>query len=233
MKNIRKPLFLILMLVVPGVIFLSMRTFGENHFKLPRYIPEIDSVTGKIKKQGVSFKGRTIQDTVFHTLSDFTLTDQNGKAVNKSLITGKIHIADFIFTRCPGQCPMMSKEMVRVQEVFEKEKSLVILSYTVDPEHDTPEVLKNYAENLGAIPGKWYFLTGDKKEIYRMALKQYFVTAKEEKTNSSQLEDKFVHTDKMILIDTEGQIRGFYNGTDNAEVDKLILETKVLLHEIN
>ncbi|MBC8111478.1 MAG: SCO family protein, partial [Verrucomicrobia bacterium] len=197
-----------------------------------RMVPMIDSTTGNVKMQTVTIRGRQVQDTVFHKIPDFSLTDENGKPANLSLVKGKIHIADFIFTRCPGQCPKMSKEMQRLQEKFEKNPQVVFLSYTVDPEHDTPEVLKKYAQNLEADSNRWHFLTGAKKDIYHLALKGYFITAKEEETNSQALEDRFVHTDKFVLVDTEGQIRGFYSGVSQLEMEKLVLETKILLHEL-
>ena len=232
MKKITKTGILLILLVVPVLIFLFLKNFGQNHFTLPRYIPLMDSTTGNVKFEKVIYKGEEINDTVFHSIPNFNLTDQNGKPQNSNLFKNKIHIAEFIFTRCPGQCPIMSKEMQRVQESFENEKDVIILSYSVDPEFDTPENLKIYANNLGAIDGKWYFLTGQKKEIYRMAYYGYFVTAKEENKNLTNLEDRFVHTDKCILVDSEGHIRGFYNGTDRKDIDKLVLETKVLLHEL-
>jgi protein SCO1/2 len=233
MSHFKKAGFLLFTLVVPALVFLFLRYFGQNHYTLPRYIPLIDSLTGEPLTRLVNVKGKQVRDTIFHTLPDFSLTDQEGKLANLSRVKGKIHVANFIFTRCPGQCPRMSAEMRRVQEAFEQEPSFLILSYTVDPEYDTPAVLKVYAQSLGAIPGKWNFLTGPKAEIYRMALKGYYVTAKEDKTSSQNLEDRFVHTDKLILVDPQGHIRGFYNGTDKKEVDRLILEAKVLLHELH
>jgi protein SCO1/2 len=105
------------------------------------------------------------------------------------------------------------------------------MSYSVDPKNDTVEALQNYAEQYGAIKDKWYLMTGEKEEIFRLAKKGYYVTAKEDNIQSPNLEDKFVHTDKFVLVDKQGHIRGFYNGTDPLEIDKLILEIKVLLSE--
>ena len=232
MRKFIKTGLLLIILVVPVLIFLFLKNFGQNHFALPRFIPLSDSTTGNILFQTVNYKGEMIEDTIFHTIPNFDLIDQNGKKQDLSLIKNKIHIAEFIFTRCPGQCPIMSKEMRRVQEAFENESNIKILSYSVDPEFDSPQILKKYAEALNAKPGQWYFLTGDKKEIYRMAYYGYFITAKEDKINADNLEDRFVHTDKCVLVDNEGHIRGYYNGTDRKEIDRLILEAKILLHEI-
>jgi protein SCO1/2 len=125
----------------------------------------------------------------------------------------------------------MTSQLQRVQEAFINNPEVVIMSYTVDPKNDTVEALQNYAEQYGAIKGKWYLMTGEKENIYRLAKKGYYVTAKEDNVQSANLEDKFVHTDKFVLVDKKGHIRGFYNGTDPKEVEKLILEIKVLLNE--
>jgi protein SCO1/2 len=222
---------LITLLVIPALAFLFLKNFGKNHYSLPRYIPQIDSATGTIQMETRLVNGEELTDTVFHKIPNFRLTDQNNNEVTLAVTKGKIHVADFFFARCPGICPKMSSQMQRVQEAFKNYPDVVILSYSVDPEHDTVEALSNYAEQYEAIPGKWYFLTGDKEEIYRIAKKGYYVTAKEDKTGSGSLEDMFVHTDKFVLVDKNNVIRGFYNGTDPEEVDKLILEIQVLLAE--
>jgi protein SCO1/2 len=125
----------------------------------------------------------------------------------------------------------MSSQLQRLQEAILNNPEVLILSYSVDPKHDTVAALQNYAEQYGAKAGKWHLLTGEKADIYHLAKRGYYVTAKEDDTTATSIEDQFVHTDKFVLVDREGVIRGFYNGTDPEEVDKLILEIKVLLHE--
>lgn len=222
---------LIAMLVVPALAFLFLKGFGENHYSLPRYIPRLDSTTGEIMTARKVVNGREVTDTVFRTLPPFRMVDQTGSVVTRETVKGKIHVADFFFARCPGICPKMSSQLQRVQEAFLNNPEVLILSYSVDPKHDTVAALQNYAEQYGAKAGKWHLLTGEKSEIYDLAKRGYFVTAKEDDTTSANLEDQFVHTEKFVLVDREGVIRGFYNGTDPEEVDKLILEIKVLLHE--
>jgi protein SCO1/2 len=222
---------LIIMLVVPALVFLFLKGFGENHYTLPRYVPRMDSATGQIMTARKVVNGKEITDTVFHTLPAFSLVNQAGKTVTEKSIAGKIHVADFFFARCPGLCPRMSSQMQRVQEAFMASNEVVIMSYSVDPSHDTVEKLQNYAQQYDAVPEKWHLLTGDKSEIYRLAKKGYFITAKEDDTTSGDLEDQFVHTEMFVLVDRDGVIRGYYKGTDPEEVDKLILEIKILLHE--
>ena len=222
---------LIAMLVVPALVFLFLKGFGQNHYALPRYIPRIDSSTNQIMTVRREVNGREITDTLFRTLPDFRMTNQQGQAITQEAVKGKIHVADFFFARCPGICPKMSSQLQRVQEAFLNNPDVVILSYSVDPKNDTVEALQHYAAQYEARPGKWHLLTGEKREIYNLARYGYYVTAKEDDTTSTSLEDQFVHTDKFVLVDRDGVIRGFYNGTSREDVDKLILEIKVLMHE--
>ncbi len=222
---------LIAMLVVPALVFLFLKGFGQNHYSLPRYIPRIDSASGQIMTVQREVNGREITDTLFRTLPDFRMTNQQGQVVTQEAVKGKIHVADFFFARCLGICPKMSSQLQRVQEAFLNDPNVVILSYTVDPEHDSVPALQNYAAQYEAKPGKWHLLTGEKRDIYHLAKYGYYVTAKEDDTTSTNLEEQFVHTDKFVLVDRNGVIRGFYNGTSREDVDKLILEIKVLLHE--
>jgi protein SCO1/2 len=231
MRTSVKAGLLILLLVIPALTFIFLKNFGKNHYSLPRYIPRIDSTTGDVLMQTRVVEGKTITDTVYHTIPDFSLIDQHNDKVSRTLIEGKVHVADFFFARCPGICPKMSSQLQRVQEAFINNPDVVILSYSVDPKHDSVQALQNYAEQYGAIKGKWFLLTGEKNEIYNLAKNGYFISAMEGNVKSNDLEENFVHTDKFILIDKLGQIRGYYNGTDPADVDRLIVEMKVLLEE--
>jgi protein SCO1/2 len=222
---------LVIVLVIPALAFLFLKNFGENHYSLPRYIPRMDSTTGNIMMETKVVDGKEVIDTAFHTIPDFKLTDQHNNQVTSAVIKDKIHVADFFFARCLGICPKMTSQLQRVQEAFLNNPDVLIMSYTVDPENDTVEALRNYADQYGAVKDKWYLMTGEKKVIYKLAKQGYYVTAKEDNVQSTNLEEKFVHTDKFVLVDKKGNIRGFYNGTDPKEIDKLILEIKVLLDE--
>ncbi|EON75036.1 Cytochrome oxidase biogenesis protein Sco1/SenC/PrrC, putative copper metallochaperone [Lunatimonas lonarensis] len=120
----------------------------------------------------------------------------------------------------------MSKEMERVQDAFRDESLVQIYSISLDPDYDTPEVLSRYAGLYGAKPDRWFFLTGDRSEIYELARCGFVLPA----IDGGKNPDDFVHSDKFILVDEEGRIRGYYSGTNREGVDQLILETKVLLH---
>lgn len=166
-------------------------------------------------------------DTIYHTVSDFTLTNQYNETVTQKDVANKIYIADFFFATCQSICPQMSTELIRVQEAFKDDNDFMILSHSVNPAHDTVEVLKAYAEKYNAIKGKWHFLTGSKKEIYKLALNDYLVNALEDDGSP----EGFIHSELFLLIDKQKRIRGMYDGTDSISVNKLIKDIKLLKTE--
>lgn len=212
---------LLLLLVLPVFVFFFLKIFGKNHFALPTFFPQ--DVVERIED------GKTYQDTVFHQVPKFTFQSSEGETITERVADGKIYVADFFFTTCPGICPKMSSQLKRVQEAFIDNPEVLILSHTVDPENDTLPVLKAYAEEYRAIKGKWYFLRAHKDTLYDLAQKGYFISALEDSNYTNS--DRFVHSDKLILVDKQKHIRGYYNGTDPKEVDRLILEISVLLKE--
>jgi protein SCO1/2 len=232
MHKLLKAGILIVLLVLPASVFLFLKGFGKNHYSVRTYYPLIDSSTGEpIVKKKIEFN-REVNDTLFHQIPAFSLIDQHGKPVNSSITENKIFIADFFFTRCTSICPKMSTELSRVQELFLSQPNVLLLSHTVDPENDTAEVIKTYAAEYKAIPGKWYFLTGDKGVIYKLAQEGYKIPAVDLSPETQSPEEMFIHSEKLILVDQDRHIRGYYDGTDPKDVDRLILETKILLREI-
>lgn len=171
--------------------------------------------------------GSEIRDTIFHTVKPFLFTNQFGEKVTEETVKGKIYVADFFFATCESICPKMSTQLVNVQNVFAKDDSVLILSHTVNPIHDTVEVLKKYAERFGAVKNKWHLLTGNKKEIYDMARYSYLVNALEDDGTA----EGFLHSELFVLIDSKKRIRGFYDGTDSVAVVKLIADIKLLKTE--
>jgi protein SCO1 len=167
------------------------------------------------------------KDTVYHTIGDFSFLNQEGDKITNETVKGKIYVADFFFTTCQSICPEMSNNLTIVQKAFESDDSLLILSHSVNPRHDTVEVLKNYAETYNAKTGKWHFLTGDKKKIYTLALNSYLLNAVEEDGTP----EGFLHSEMLLLVDKYGRIRGSYDGTDKPEVLKLIEHVKLLKKE--
>jgi protein SCO1 len=233
MKNKTKALILSSVLIVPPLAYIFLYNSGQNHYKLPKFVPQIDSVTGQpvVKKRVNPRPNESDLDTVFRTIPAFQLTDQNGQPFGSAQTRGKIYVADFFFTRCGTICPKITKQLVRVQETFTDDKDLLILSHSVDPQTDTPEVMAAYARKYQARPGKWFFLTGTKKDIYPLAVGGYFVPVTDASEYDKAIknpDEAFIHSEKLILIDKEGFIRGFYDGTDPEEVDRLILEIKIL-----
>lgn len=213
------------LLVIPSIAYIYLQT-GKNSFKPLE-------ILGPIEIQSKTVDGRQVNDTVYHTISGFSLLNQDSIQVSDAIFRGKIHVANFFFTTCGTICPKMSSEMMRVQHAFEKDTNVVIVSYTVDPDYDTPAVLKEYASQHKAITNKWFFLTGDKKTIYDLARNSYYLVAGE---GDGGPED-FIHSEMFTLIDREGRIRGgrdkkgnmlTYDGTNILDVNRLIEDIAVL-----
>jgi len=217
MRPVFKFGMLFILILLPVLFYLFFHAFGENHFSLRIYYPRgVDTVL---------VNGNPRIDSVYHTVPDFNLISQTGDIVTQKNLAGKIYVADFFFTRCPSICPVMTSELTRVAEVFADNPDIKIISYTVDPEHDTVEVLRDYAARYNADPNQWHFVTGRKKEIYDLARKGYFIAAKEGDTGPVD----FIHSQRFVLVDKEKRIRGYYDGTDKKDVDRLITEIGVLL----
>lgn len=176
------------------------------------------------------FLGNTIfeeNDTIYHTIQDFQLVDQDSSIVTNETFTDKIYVADFFFTSCPTICPKMKAQMLRVYEKFENNNQVAILSHTIDPTYDTVALLKDYAERLGVSSDKWKFVTGDQDYIYDLAEKSYISLADED----GNAPGGFVHSGAFLLVDKDRRIRGFYDGTVPEQVDVLLNDIERLLKE--
>ena len=162
-----------------------------------------------------------------HKVGGFSLMNQDGIEVTEDSYKGKIYVSDFFFTRCATICPIMTSQMKRIQDAFKEDDRIGLLSHSVTPVMDSVPVLKAYAIDKGAISGKWNITTGSKKEIYKLARKNYFSVLDE---GDGGVQD-FIHTEQFVLVDTQKRLRGFYDGTSTTEVDKLIEDIKVLIAE--
>ena len=162
-----------------------------------------------------------------HHIADFNLTDQFGGNFTLADVGDRIVVADFFFTTCTSICPKMSVQMERVQEAYKDDPRLLLLSHSVTPEIDSVPVLAAYAELHHADPERWRFLTGDRKQIYALARKSYFAAMDEGDGGP----DDFVHTENFVLVDPQRRIRGFYDGTNAKDVDRLIGDIAKLLKE--
>ena len=164
-----------------------------------------------------------------HTIPSFEFINQEGKKVTNKTYEGKIYVADFFFTSCPGICPRLAKNMRILQKTFKDDKDVLLLSHTVTPEKDSVPVLKEYGIENNVDPVKWNLVTGNKKEIYNIARQGYFA---DEDFVKTQDEDAFIHTENFVLIDKKGRIRGVYNGTLAVEKDRILRHIKLLKKEV-
>lgn len=166
----------------------------------------------------------TATDTIYHTIGDFRLVNQDSSVITNETLRGKIYVADFFFTSCRTICPIMKTQMFRVYESIENDPEVLLVSHTIDPEYDTVALLRDYAERLGVKSRKWHFLTGQKDSIYYLAQTSYFATAMEDEAQP----DGFIHSGAFLLIDKKGRIRGKYDGTNEEEVNKLLKDIEIL-----
>jgi protein SCO1/2 len=163
----------------------------------------------------------------YHSISDFSLTNQNGKTITQADYENKIFVADFFFTTCQTICPIMTDHMVKIQESLKDDRNVFLLSHTVTPEIDSVAQLKKYALEKGVDDTKWNLVTGDRKQIYDLARKSYLVA----KDNPYE-EFDLIHTENFVLVDDKRRIRGFYDGTDPDAIDELLEDIKILEAEI-
>jgi cytochrome oxidase Cu insertion factor (SCO1/SenC/PrrC family) len=171
-----------------------------------------------------ALRQRTISS--YGTVPAFQLTNQNGQPFGSGQLAGKIWIADFVYTTCPGPCPMISGRMSELQKPLEK-SDVHLVSFSVDPEKDTPAVLRTYAAKLQAEPGRWDFLTGAKSAIYKLSHDGFKLAV----SDRSDAEGLPVHSTRMVLVDRHGQIRGYYDATEPDAITNLIADTNHLLRE--
>jgi len=162
-----------------------------------------------------------------HRIGDFHLINQDGDSISSKDFEGKIYIADFFFTRCQTICPIMAINMAELQEFYKEDDELKFLSHSVTPIIDSVSVLHDYAEKNRAIDGKWEITTGDKRHIYELARKSYFAVLDEGDGGAQD----FIHTEQFVLIDKAKQIRGFYDGTDATELDRIKKDIEILKSE--
>jgi protein SCO1/2 len=219
MRGVRilQGLVLVCILMVPVLIIIFLKSFGTNYYDIPILFE--DGVENPFQECDFNEEGQ-------HYIPDFELTSHQDMPIGRQEMEGKITIVDFFFTSCPSICPVMSTEMERVDDAFRDIDDVQIFSISIDPEYDTPEVLREYAERHNATLGKWQFLTGNKERIYELARCGFILPT----IDGYGEPDDFVHSDKFVLVDELGRIRGYYSGTNREDVDLLILETKILLH---
>ena len=159
----------------------------------------------------------------YHTISDFNLINQNGDTITQAFYDDKIYVADFFFTTCQSICPVMTKNMKKVQDKLINDKEILLLSHSVTPEIDSVEQLKRYAISNKINDDKWNLVTGDRKQIYNLARKSYLAVE-----DNPIGEYDMIHTENFMLIDKKNQIRGFYDGTLESEISRLLDDIEIL-----
>jgi protein SCO1 len=212
LSPIQKAALIFILFIVPVSVYFLLRT-GTNVYKpLPFYgIPE------------VSESGDTIQ----HAIGDFTLLTQNGDSLKRKDLDSNIYVVEFFFVNCPNICPKLTTNLARVNKKFNTLEDFKTVSITVNPERDSVSALKAYEKQYADSLQSWYFLTGDKKEIYQLARTSFMVNAMQGDGGP----DDFIHTELLTLVDKNHHIRGYYDGTNKASVDSLIDDIKALRKE--
>jgi protein SCO1/2 len=210
--------FIVLLIFSAVTIFLFYRALKPQK-TLPIYSPSM--VNPELVDSTVQYVSK------YHTIADFSFTNQNGKTITQKDYEGKIYVADFFFTTCGSICPKMTANMTDIQKAIISNPNVMLLSHTVLPEVDSVPVLKKYALEKGVDDSKWNLVTGDKKEIYTMARKSYLAV---KLGKPDELYD-MVHTENFVLVDAKRRVRGFYDGTNPEEIARLIEDITFLSNE--
>jgi protein SCO1/2 len=212
------------LVVIISVIVAYFMITGKKNTKAPDVLNPIDLNPETVDQD-------LLQVGQGHKIGEFSFTNQDNQPIGLKDLKGKVFVAEYFFTTCQTICPRMNDQMQRIQQAFKAETNFKILSFTVNPEVDTVEQLKRYAQEHQAIVGKWHFLTGEKTKLYEAARKYFFLLKKSEVENQGDVGSDFIHTNNFVLIDREQRIRGYYDGTNPKEVDKLIRDAKLILQE--
>lgn len=209
---------LILVTLLPLASYLFVSNLSKDAIKMPRrYFYD----TVLVKQE----KGKYVNDTVWHKVKPFKFKNQFGKEVGLEDWGGKVIIADFFFTSCPSICPKLTRNMKKLQTAFKKTDSLVrFVSFTVDPMRDSVQALKAYGDKFGIDHDTWFMLTGEKKDLYDMALNEF----KANIASNGNIDTGFIHTDRFFLLDRDRVVRGWYSGLDSVNLDKLIKDVVLL-----
>jgi protein SCO1/2 len=217
-----------LAILVPLASYLIVKSASENAVAMPaRYY--YDSVITKMKD------GKEVTDTLWHPVSNIVLTNQLNHTVSLDQLKGKVIVADFFFTHCPSICPTLTANMRKLQDALRKKDEMQLLdtsfvqfiSLTVDPERDSALVLKKYADKYGVNPDIWWLLTGPKKSIYDFALNELKMGI----ADGEGVDSNFIHTQKMVVLDKDHVVRGYYDGLDSVALGKLAKDIVFIMLE--
>jgi protein SCO1 len=219
--NKKAVLALMLAIVMPLAGYFIVDYLSKDSVHMPRryFTPERVDVIEK--------NGKTVTDTVWHKVKNIQFTNQLGKKVSLYDLQGKIIVIDFFFTRCPSICPRLARSMKRLQDSFKKNDSIVqFISISIDPERDSVPKLRAFADRFNANHDSWWFVTGDKKEIYDFALNELKAGLADKEVDSS-----FIHTENFFLLDSSFVVRGWYNGFDTVKQAQLVQDIPLIMLE--
>lgn len=211
--------FAVALLIVSVIIISIFYNILKPQRILPVYQPSM--VTSELVDSTIQFKRK------YHTIADFSLTNQNGETITQDNYKDKIYVADFFFTTCPTICIAMTDHMLQIQNEILNDDEVMLLSHSVTPEIDSVAQLKKYAIEKGVVDRKWNLVTGDKKEIYELARKSYLAVLDDGDGGPFDM----IHTENFMLIDKKRQIRGFYDGTNPEDIQMLLDDIKTLKAE--
>ena len=211
---------LMLAILMPLIGYFLVKYYSKDAVQMPRrYF--YDSVVVKEKN------GKTTTDTIWHKVKNIQFTNQLGKHVSLDDLRGKVMVVDFFFSRCPTICPGLARSMKKLQDSFVKNDSIVqFISISIDPAHDSVPQLRKFADHYNANHDTWWFVTGDKKEIYDFALHELKAGLAD-----TEVDTAFIHTENFFLVDSNRIVRGWYNGFDTAKQEKLVRDIPLLMLE--
>jgi protein SCO1/2 len=222
--NSKTIISLLLVIAFPFAGYFLVKHYSKDVVVMPKhYAPELDSVNGGVKtittKKGV--------DTVWHRIKNIQFTNQLGKKVSLDDLHGKIIVMDFFFTSCPSICPGLARNMKKLQESFKDNPEIVqFISVSVDPERDSVPKLRAFADRLNINHDSWWFVTGNRKEIYDFAIKELRANVFD-----PNIDTAFIHTEKFFLIDSNRTLRGKYHGFNKEELAQLAKDIPTLMLE--
>ena len=220
----KKVIYLLIILLVS----IGIATVMINNVQQKKTLPILNPCNVNPVLVDATIKSKCIG----HKIGDFSFINQNGDSITQEAIKNKLAVVDYFFVSCPSICPVMTSQLKRVYDYDfgSYNKDVILLSHTVWPEADSVSVLHEYAKQYGAKASKWNFLTGNKKELYLMARKNYLIVPDINDSNFKHGgEADFIHTENVVLIDRKGQIRGFYDGTSPSEISGLIEDIEFLI----
>ncbi len=219
--NKKAILGLMLATVLPFAGYFIVKHYSNDAVHMPGRYFTPDSVVVSEKN------GKMLTDTIWHKVKNIEFTNQLGKKVSLDDLKGKILVVDFFFSRCPSICPGLAMSMKRLQDSFKKNDSIVqFISISVDPEHDSVPQLRKFADRYNANHDSWWFVTGDKKEIYDFALNELKAGLADTEVDSA-----FIHTENFFLLDSSRVVRGWYNGFDTVKQAQLVRDIPLLMLE--